>query len=74
MADNGVSAGLIESEIDFEGCGAARKLAICMRLSMLSYMRAPPEAEKISTGCFCLVLCSIMRVIFSPTTEPKEGC
>ena len=49
---------------------AALVLAICIRLSIPSYIRAPPEAETRMTGIFFLVQSSMSRVIFSPTTEP----
>ncbi len=45
-------------------------LAICMRLSMPSYMRAPPEAETMMTPQRCAVPYSITRVMRSPATEP----
>ena len=35
-------------------------------------MRAPPEAVKMSSGNPSAVARSIVRVIFSPTTEPIE--
>ena len=51
---------------------AATVLAICMSESAPSCMRAPPEALSRMTGCFFSAPRSIMRVIFSPTTEPME--
>src|SRR5437867_10365382 len=45
-------------------------LAICIKLRMPSYMRAPPDAETMTTGSFNSVAFSTQRVTFSPTTEP----
>jgi len=47
-------------------------LAICMRLSMPSYIRAPPEAQTRTTGILRFVESSMMRVTFSPTTRPHR--
>ncbi|MNW56409.1 hypothetical protein D3C74_341210 [compost metagenome] len=49
---------------------AALVLAICMRLRILSCIRAPPDVEKMIIGKRFSVACSMARVIFSPTTEP----
>ena len=49
---------------------AAEVLAICMRDTMPSCMRAPPEHAKIMTGSFSLVALSTAAAIFSPTTCP----
>src|ERR1035438_6778651 len=45
-------------------------LAICIRLTAPSCMRAPPEAETISKGWKFAMERSIARMIISPTTEP----
>ncbi len=45
--------------------------AICMRLSIPSYMRAPPEAETMMTAQRLAVAYSIVRVIRSPATDPS---
>jgi hypothetical protein len=49
---------------------AAEILAICMRLMAPSCMRAPPEAETITSGWRSSMARSMARVIFSPTTAP----
>ena len=51
-------------------CSAAEVLAICMSDRMPSCMRAPPEADTISSGTRLAIASSIARVSFSPTTEP----
>ena len=51
---------------------AAEVLAICISESVDSCMRAPPEEETISSGSFSSTAASMVRVIFSPTTEPIE--
>ena len=47
--------------------------AICMRETSPSCMRAPPEAQKTTTGSFRSVARSNRRAIFSPTTEPMDA-
>jgi hypothetical protein len=49
---------------------AAEVFAICIRENMPSCILAPPEAQKITTGSFCLAALSKSRVTFSPTTDP----
>jgi hypothetical protein len=49
---------------------AAEILAICIRLTTPSIMRAPPEAETTMIGLRSLHARSIARVIDSPTTAP----
>src|SRR5436190_10721248 len=44
--------------------------AICIRLNIPSYIRAPPDAATMITAQRWVVPYSIVRVIFSPTTEP----
>ena len=51
---------------------AARVLASCMRASVPSCIRAPPEALTISSGTRSASACSAARVTFSPTTAPIE--
>ena len=51
---------------------APQVLAICIRLNIPSYMRAPPLVEMMITGNFSFVPTSIRRVSFSPTTDPIE--
>ena len=51
---------------------AALVLAICIRLSVLSCMRAPPEQLTISSGSFFSAAISMVRVMRSPTTLPIE--
>jgi len=51
---------------------APQVLAICIRLNMPSYMRAPPLVEMMTTGRAFSVPASIRRVSFSPTTDPIE--
>ena len=51
---------------------APQVLAICMRLNIPSYIRAPPLVEMMITGSFFFVPASIRRVSFSPTTDPIE--
>ena len=46
---------------------AALVLAICIRLKMPSCMRAPPLAEKMTSGRRLAAAYSTARVIFSPT-------
>ena len=46
---------------------AALVLAICIRLKMPSCIRAPPLAEKMTSGSFFAAAYSMARVIFSPT-------
>jgi hypothetical protein len=41
-----------------------------MRLNIPSYKRAPPDAATMMTAQRWAVPYSIVRVIFSPTTEP----
>ncbi len=48
---------------------AADVLAICMSERMPSCMRAPPEAEMMSSGMRFCRASSMVRVSFSPTTE-----
>src|SRR5205823_3433635 len=50
--------------------GAALVFAICVKLRIPSYMRAPPEAATMTTAQRWAVPYSIVRVIFSPTTDP----
>src|SRR5687768_8351827 len=47
-------------------------LAICMSASVPSCMRAPPEAETMTSGRRSARARSAIRVIFSPTTLPIE--
>ena len=49
---------------------AALILAICISDSAPSIIRAPPEQETITTGCWYSMAASMARVIFSPTTTP----
>src|SRR5713226_1833194 len=49
---------------------AAEVLAICIRERMPSCIRAPPDAETMTTGRCLSIASSIARVSFSPTTEP----
>ena len=51
---------------------AAEVLAICMRESTPSCIRAPPEAETRTSGIFFSCDRRASRAIFSPTTEPIE--
>ena len=51
---------------------AAEVLAICMRESTPSCMRAPPEAETRTSGAFFSCDRRASRAIFSPTTEPID--
>ena len=51
---------------------AAEILAICMRESVPSIMRAPPEQETITSGSRSATARSTARVTFSPTTTPME--
>ncbi len=51
---------------------AAEILPICIRLSVPSCIRAPPEAAKIMTAPRWSTAYSINLVIFSPTAEPIE--
>ena len=46
---------------------AALVLAICMRLKMPSCIRAPPLAEKMTSGSFLAAAYSMARVTRSPT-------
>ena len=56
----------------YERASAAEILAICIRESVPSCMRAPPDAEKITRApCSCIAR-SISRVTFSPTADPIE--
>ena len=48
-------------------------LAICISDRMPSCMRAPPEAQKPTTGRPFSRACSNRRVIFSPTAVPMEA-
>ena len=45
-------------------------MAICIRLMAPSCMRAPPEAETITSGVRRAMARSMARAIFSPTTLP----
>ena len=45
-------------------------LAICIRDSTPSCIRAPPDAEKKMTGSRSVAACSTMRASFSPTAVP----
>ena len=49
---------------------AADVFAICMSERIPSCMRAPPEAETMTTGTCLSIASSIARASFSPTTEP----
>ena len=49
---------------------AALVLAICIRESIPSCIRAPPLAEKMTRGRRCFWAYSAARVIFSPTATP----
>ena len=51
---------------------AALIFPICIRDTRPSCIRAPPDAVKIIKGKRSSVARSIVRVIFSPTTEPME--
>ena len=51
---------------------AAETLASCIRLSVPSIMRAPPEQETITSGSLRSMARSTARVTFSPTTAPIE--
>ena len=51
---------------------AAEILAICMRESVPSIMRAPPEQETTINGMRSRAAFSTARVTFSPTTTPIE--
>ena len=51
---------------------AAEVLAICMRESTPSCIRAPPEVETRTSGIFFSWDRRASRAIFSPTTEPIE--
>ena len=51
---------------------AAEILAICMRESVPSIMRAPPEQETTISGSRSRSARSTARVTFSPTTTPIE--
>ncbi len=51
---------------------AALVLAICMRDSTPSCIRAPPEAQTSTSGSFFSSDRRARRAIFSPTTEPIE--
>ena len=48
---------------------AAAVLAICMSERIPSCIRAPPEAERMTSGARLTMASSMARVIFSPTTE-----
>src|SRR5439155_1504831 len=67
--------GSVRTEMYGSRCVARRSsadevLAICIRDRMPSCMRAPPDAETITTGRCLSMASSIARVSFSPTTEP----
>ena len=49
---------------------AAVVLAICISDIIPSCILAPPDTENIIIGNFSLMACSILYVIFSPTTAP----
>ena len=49
---------------------AALIFAICISDSAPSIIRAPPDAETMTTGSRAAIARSIARVIFSPTTTP----
>jgi hypothetical protein len=49
---------------------AAEVLAICMSERIPSCIRAPPDAETMTTGRCLSMASSIARVSFSPTTDP----
>jgi hypothetical protein len=51
---------------------AALVFAICSSEYKRSCMRAPPLAEKHTSGMRCSRQCSTARTNFSPTTEPIE--
>ncbi len=51
---------------------AAEILAICIRDSAPSCMRAPPEHEKMISGTRSRSARSAQRVTFSPTTLPMD--
>ena len=51
---------------------AALVLAICSREISASCMRAPPEAEKQTSGMLCSMAVLTARTNFSPTTDPME--
>ena len=51
---------------------AALVLAICMRDSTPSCIRAPPEVETMTSGSFFSCERRASRAIFSPTTEPMD--
>ena len=51
---------------------AAEIFAICIRDSVPSIMRAPPEQETTTRGSFSSSARSMQRVTFSPTTTPIE--
>ena len=51
---------------------AAEVLAICIRESTPSCIRAPPEAETRTSGIFFSCERRASRAIFSPTTEPID--
>jgi hypothetical protein len=51
---------------------AAEVLAICMRESTPSCIRAPPEVDTRMSGTFFSWDRRASRAIFSPTTEPID--
>ena len=51
---------------------AAEVLAICMRESTPSCIRAPPDVQTSTSGIFLSCERRASRAIFSPTTEPIE--
>ncbi len=51
---------------------AAATFASCIRLTVPSIMRAPPEQETIISGNFDSIERSIARATFSPTTAPID--
>ena len=51
---------------------AATVLASCIRASVPSCIRAPPDAETTISGTRSARACSAARVTFSPTTAPIE--
>ena len=65
--------------MEMNGTRAARKraistelLAICMRDSTPSCIRAPPDADTMTSGTRRSAERRVSRAIFSPTTDPIE--
>ena len=68
-----VSTAMYRSPASLWRLTAPEHLAICMRDTTPSCIRAPPEAVKPMTGRRWASANSNRRVIFSPTAEPMEA-